>query len=102
MHNFHAHLNLLRVAVALERFERKHDKLPSKVEMLVPEFLPAIPSDPYTGDPLKSVQEEGGLLVYSIGADLKDDTAAGTDGRRQNDIVFTFERWAKQNTEEDK
>ena len=43
---------LVHTAVAVERFRRKHGAPPSSLDALVPDYLPAIPRDARTGDPL--------------------------------------------------
>ncbi len=89
---FVAQLHIIQVALAAERFQRRHGSHPPHLVTLVPEFLPAVPIDPYSGKPLSSVQTSEGLLIYSIGADLQDDEA-GRPGKNQRtgaDIVFTF------------
>ena len=52
------------VAVAystVELFLRKYGRLPEQLNELVPEFLPAVPVNPFTGNPL---QIESGTLEY--------------------------------------
>ena len=39
-------------AIACERFRRKHDKFPKALNELVPEFLPAVPLNPFDAQPL--------------------------------------------------
>jgi len=44
---------------------------PSKFEELVPEFLPAVPLDPWIGDPL--LWDAGTQVIYAVGQDWKPD-----------------------------
>jgi hypothetical protein len=66
-----------RVAVtviALKRFERRHGKLPSDLNSLVPAFLPAVPLDPMDGLPLRYRRlATNTFVLYSIGLDGADD-----------------------------
>ena len=44
-----------------------------RLEELVPQFLPSVPLDPYDGQPLRYKRLPAGFVVYSIGADGRDD-----------------------------
>ena len=44
-----------------------------RVADLVPDLLPAVPPDRYTGNPLSYRLQDGRPLVYSVGPDQKDD-----------------------------
>jgi hypothetical protein len=74
--SYMANLNLLRAGLATKRFERKYGTLPEKLETLVPEFLPAVPPDPFTGEPLRATRGES-FIIYSVGMDGVDNTAPG-------------------------
>ena len=74
-------------AVACERYRRKHGKLPEQLDELVPEFLPEVPIDPYSGQPFQYVVRDDEYLVYSVGSNRIDEgglIAEGLDG----DYVF--------------
>jgi hypothetical protein len=61
-------------AIALKRFQLKHGKWPDTLGLLVPEFLPSVPIDPYDGKLLKyRSNTDGTFLLYSIGDDGMDD-----------------------------
>jgi hypothetical protein len=73
-------------AIAAELYRRKNGKLPAKLDELVPEFLPAVPTDPFTNLPLVIKIDAQSCKVYSVGADgkdnggnLKSDLQPGTD-----------------------
>ena len=75
------------VNLAAQLYRADHGRWPPALEALVPTYLPAVPRDPLAeGDrPLGYVLIKGGLpgggerpLVYSVGLDAVDDTAAGT------------------------
>jgi hypothetical protein len=61
------------VALAVERFRRVRGRLPESLTELAPEFIAAIPADPFDGAPLRYRRLVKGDLVYSIGADGHDD-----------------------------
>jgi hypothetical protein len=70
----------LRVSIALERYRLKHGEYPAALADLVPAHLSTIPIDPWSGKPLgykriDSVTDKlgRGYLLYSFGADGKDD-----------------------------
>lgn len=68
-----AQFELIRTSVALEQFRLEQGKCPERLEQLVPDFLPALPIDPFTGDPLvytNSAERPG--VLHSVGPDLVD------------------------------
>jgi len=67
------------VGVACERFRMKHGRWPESTAALVPEFLPAVPLDPFDKRPLRFKRLDDGLVIYSVGQDRADD---GGDLRR--------------------
>ncbi len=75
LHDRHAMLRvsreLLGVRIALERYFRKHGRLPSDLSLLIPEFLDTIPADSFDGDPVR--YDPAKRVLYSVGMDLEDD-----------------------------
>lgn len=70
-------------AIACERYRLKHGRWPESLAALVPEFLSAVPVDPFDGQPLRLKRTSDGILVYSIGLDRSDD---GGDLRRSDNL----------------
>jgi hypothetical protein len=68
-----ARMRCARTAVAAEQYRLKHGRWPDSLEDLVPEFLDAIPPDPFADDPLGYLRTEEGVTVYSVGPDEFDD-----------------------------
>lgn len=70
---------LLSVAagVAAERYRRKHGAWPASLETLVPDFLPTVPTDPFSGRPLLFERLPDGLTVLPTGPDGQRDKAHG-------------------------
>lgn len=63
-----------RVACALERYRLEHHDLPGSLDVLTPQFIPAIPNDLFDGHPLRYHQNtDGTYLLYSIGWNKVDD-----------------------------
>jgi hypothetical protein len=81
---------LSRLGLAATAYRLKHGKLPASLEVLTPEFIPRIPTDPFDGKPMRMKIDGADLLIYSIGPDAKDD--GGTVGPSldgwNGDIVF--------------
>ncbi len=61
-------------AIALRRYQLRHDRYPARLDALVPEFLPSVPRDIFDGQPLRyRLQADGQFLLYSVGEDGVDD-----------------------------
>ena len=61
-------------ALALKRYQLRLQRLPEKLDELVPEFLAAVPVDPMDAQPLRYRRESGSeFVLYSVGEDGKDD-----------------------------
>jgi hypothetical protein len=87
----------LLVGLALEMYRRMHDRYPDNLEQLMPGFLPTIPADRITGDPLKYRLTSGKPLVYSVGVDRVDDggRVPVRDGLADPDLAA---KWGKSAT----
>ncbi|NLE56726.1 MAG: hypothetical protein GX616_00080 [Planctomycetes bacterium] len=59
-----------RLIVACRRYELDHGELPPTLDALVPDYLDAVPVDPFDGKPFRYVRDRA--IVYSIGKDLVD------------------------------
>lgn len=68
-----AHLRSAAAGVACERFRRAHGRWPKDLAELPKELLPAVPADPYTGEPIRFRRTENGVVIYSVGPDGQDD-----------------------------
>lgn len=89
-------------AIAIERWRNDHNgQIPNSLDDLVPNYLPSVPLDPYTGQPLKFKKKNKGYVVYSVGPDLQDDGGKPEPSRaakKKNapketyDVTFTVER----------
>lgn len=89
----HAALNgAADAAIACERYRRRYGALPERLDQLVPEFLPEVPMDPYTGEPLQYVVRDGEYLVYSVGNNGVDEGGLITEDRLEGDHVFRVGR----------
>jgi hypothetical protein len=65
---------LAMTAIALKRFQLRHNRPAPDLASLVPEFLSTLPYDPMSGSPLKyRLNADGSFVLYSVGEDGKDD-----------------------------
>jgi len=93
----HVVVELIKTAIAVERFRQKNNRLPGNLEELVPDYLSEVPKDPWNkGEPIKYIKEENfGFKVYSIGMDREDDGGISRDPEsggvniRKFDIPFS-------------
>jgi hypothetical protein len=69
------------VGIALELYRRKHGEYPPSLQTLVPEYLPQIPADRITSEPVKYKLQNGKPLIYSVGADRDDDGGRPPPGK---------------------
>jgi hypothetical protein len=93
-----AQVRSAQTALAVERFRLAYGKLPEKLDELVPQFLSAVPTDPFDGQPLRYHLLEKGYVIYSIGSDGEDNggrerpmSVKSTD-KTHYDITFTVQR----------
>jgi len=85
-------------ALGIERFRLANGRSPEKLEEIVPEFLPALPNDPFDGKPMRFRRLAKGYVVYSIGNDRHDDGGREKPLKPKSadatnyDLTFTVER----------
>jgi hypothetical protein len=74
-----AYATLAHTAVALHRYRLRSGRWPERLDALVPEVLPAVPTDWLDGQPVRyRLRPDGTFLLYSVGVDGVDD---GGDAR---------------------
>lgn len=95
----HARLRTARAALAVQRYRLTAGELPDVLTDLVPDYLDAVPSDPYDGKDLRYEKLGSGFVVYSIGEDLRDNGGierpprSKTAGQSRDwDVTFVVER----------
>ncbi len=59
-----------RLVCACNLYARDHDTLPERLDELVPDYIDAVPRDPYDGEPFR--YDRANRTVYSVGKDLED------------------------------
>ncbi len=71
----------LLTGIALERFKRDHATYPDSLDALVPDYLPAVPPDRFTGKPLNYALIDAQPTLWSVGADRDNDHGRAPEGR---------------------
>ncbi len=74
-------------ALGVERFRLANQRVPERLDELVPAYLNSVPADPFDGRPLRYKKLAKGYVVYSVGENGVDD-----GGDENKDITFTVER----------
>lgn len=93
-----ARLRLAKTAVAVERFRLANGRYPDSMEEVVPGFISVLPTDPFSGQPLRYKRIAKGYVVYSVGADGRDDGGRERPARTKStdttsyDVTFAVER----------
>jgi hypothetical protein len=92
-----AQLLTARVGLAVERYHLAAGKLPDALMDLVPDYLDAVPRDPFDGNDLRYKKLHTGFVVYSIGEDRIDDGGKEKPtGKKKKgeswDVTFIVER----------
>jgi hypothetical protein len=76
-----AHLRCAAAGLAVERYRLANGRWPRSLAEIGPGLLPAVPSDPFDGQPLRYTRRSDGVTVYSIGPDGQDDGGIVGDNR---------------------
>jgi hypothetical protein len=63
----------MQAALACERYRLARDNWPESLDVLVPEYLAAVPVDPFDGKPIRFQRIPEGIKVWCIGEDAMDD-----------------------------
>jgi hypothetical protein len=77
--------------VACHRWKLKHGDFPNGLEELVPDYLTAVPQDPFANAPIRMTEINGDLVIYSAGPDGIDD---GGDAR-SDDLRYRSNSWKR-------
>jgi len=69
-----AEVRSAETAMAVERFRLIAGEWPATLDQLVPEYIRAIPEDPFApGHPLRMALGDQRLIIYSVGPNQQDD-----------------------------
>ncbi|MGB7747001.1 MAG: hypothetical protein WBN75_06920 [Verrucomicrobiia bacterium] len=84
-----ATLRLAQTAIALEKFRFAHaNRFPESLGELTPNYMSAVPEDPFDGRSLRYHKVGKGYVLYSISRNLKDDGGKPGNGL-EGDILFS-------------
>lgn len=93
-----AQVRTAQVALKIELYRTLNGHLPETLGELVPQYLPAVPIDPFDGQPLRFHHLDKGYVVYSVGQDGHDNGGrerppdAKSSDQTEYDLPFTVER----------
>jgi hypothetical protein len=91
-----AKARLAQTVLAIERYRLAHTKLPETLGELGPDYMAAIPLDPFDGQALRFKRRESGYVVYSVGPDTVDDGGLERPPKYEKndpwDVTFIVER----------
>jgi hypothetical protein len=82
------------LACALERYRQIHGRLPEALEALTPQFVPTLPHDIITGQPLKYRRtDQEHYILYSVGWNQVDDSGLLCPTQSSEDIASEEGDW---------
>jgi hypothetical protein len=83
-----------RTGLAAAAYHRKHGRYPERLEQLVPEFLPSMPTDPRDGQPLRLLRLSDAVVISAPqdSAALEDGHFKDTESRRPAPIFRLYTR----------
>jgi hypothetical protein len=88
---FNVGLDSAQMALAVLRYRLQHQRLPDSLTELVPEFVDAVPIDPFAGQALQYRRQAKGFVIYSVGVDGQNNGGIERDKKdrdRNHDIPF--------------
>jgi hypothetical protein len=83
------------LAFALAAYQREHKAYPAKLDDLAPRYLPAVPNDIFSGKALIYRPSAKGYLLYSVGANGKDEEGRWSDDTPPGDDLRVNRRLAR-------
>ncbi|MBW3597625.1 MAG: hypothetical protein KY475_10155 [Planctomycetes bacterium] len=89
-----ARTRVAAVALAAERFRLAYDRFPETLEELAPDFVEAVPLDPFDAEPLRYRTVGHFCVVYSVGEDCVDDGGREVNGQAHPDVALMVSRSA--------
>ena len=92
---FETRRQMTLTAIALKRFELRYGHLPVNQRELVPDFLPGLPRDYMTDQPLRyRLKDDGMFVLYSVGVDGHDDGGIPTPGQSSGPLnLYVLKLW---------
>jgi len=93
-----ATLTATEAIACLEAYRAEHGRYPESLAQLVPDYLPELPTDPWTGDPMPYRLAGDSYTLYAAGPNRRDDGGvhdAKVDLVDEGDQVFVPPPWRK-------
>ena len=75
------------LAAAVELYGVANNTYPASLGDLVPNYLSALPEDPFSGESFGYGLTESGYVLYSVGPDMQDDGGLPLDADQEGDIL---------------
>ncbi|MCS7168459.1 MAG: hypothetical protein RMI91_07570 [Gemmatales bacterium] len=87
---------LVQIGLALEIYRSEKGQFPQRLQDLVPQYLPNVPKDIFSGQDPIYIRNDRGYLLYSVGPNSKDDGGRTEDDMSPgDDIRITLARGEK-------
>jgi hypothetical protein len=77
-------LELVKLACALAEYRAEHGSFPVRLDELMPEYVTKIPQDLFSAAELHYARDGDGYVLYSVGANGKDEGGKGADDQADN------------------
>lgn len=89
-HQLLAMRRMAAIALAIRLYELDHKDRPVDLALLVPDYLPAVPIDPFSPDsgPIRYIHDRDPPILYTVWKDGEDN-----QGRERNEKRGSEERW---------
>lgn len=90
-----AQLGNAEIALACHVYKTKYGDYPSSLKKLIPEILPSLPIDPFTGKDYIYREKDEEILIYSLADNMKDDGGISVREKKFQgdfDIVWRLKR----------
>ncbi len=90
----------MAIFLAVEAYRKEHGRLPENLDLLVPEYLPRLPSDPFGGGPFHYVRQgvpklpSDAWAIYSVGEDLEDSGCSAVGSGSESHFISNDLVWA--------
>ncbi|MDA1015613.1 MAG: hypothetical protein O3A00_14315 [Planctomycetota bacterium] len=78
-------LDLIRLAYAIEAFQRDNQKFPKSLSDLAPKYIAKVPQDLFADGPMRYTQYATGFHLYSVGRNGKDDGGESQEFNQESD-----------------
>ena len=86
--------HLIQVATAILEYRAAEGACPETLDALLPVYLPELPHDPFSGNPLIYQPTDEGFLLYSVGLNGIDDGGVPGEIIFEGDLVFELSEQA--------